>query len=47
MALQSQLYTNLTVCIWQDTKPVTVVATNSQSVPLQSVQRKQKNSDKK
>ena len=29
------------------TKPVTIVETNSQSVPLQSVQRKQKKGDKK
>ena len=45
MVLQSQHYTNLTACVWQDTKPVTVVATNSQSVPLRFVQRKQKNGD--
>ena len=47
MVLQSQQYTNLTACVWQDTKPVTVVATNSQSVPLRFVHRKQKNGDKK
>ena len=43
MVLQSQQYTNLTVYVWHDTKLVTIVATNSQSFPLQSVLRKQKN----
>ena len=44
MVLQSQHYMNLTACVWQDTKPVTVVVTNSQSVSLRFVQ---KNGDKK
>ena len=41
MILQSDKYTNLTAFVWQDTIPVNVVTTNSQSVPLQFVQRKQ------
>ena len=41
MILQSDKYTNLTAFVWQNTIPVNVVTTNSQSVPLQFVQRKQ------
>ena len=34
--------TNLTVCVWQDTKTVTACSTFCQSVPLDQVQRKLK-----
>ena len=47
MVLQSQQYTNLTACFCQNTKPVTVVATNSRSVPLESVQRNKRMEIKK
>ena len=40
ITVQSIKLPNLTVSVWQDTRPVTVTATNCQSVPLDSVQRK-------
>ena len=45
VTLQSDLLTNLTVSVWQDTKPVSVCATNCQSVPLHTVQRKLRSGD--
>ena len=39
--------TNLTVSVWQDTKPVTTCSTCCQSVPLDVVQRKLKNGCRK
>ena len=38
--MQSIKLPNLTVSVWQNTRPVTVTATNCQSVPLDSVQHK-------
>ena len=47
ICLQSSKHTNLVACVWQDTKPVSVISTNAQSVPLSSVYRKQQNGTKK
>ena len=42
ITLQSELQPNLTISVCQDTKPVTVTATNCQAIPLDSVTRKLK-----
>jgi hypothetical protein len=42
---QSKINSNLTVAVWQDTKPVTICSTMSQSVPLDEVSRKLRNGD--
>ena len=42
ITLQSEVLLNLTISVWQDTKPVTVTATNCQAIPLDSVSRKLK-----
>ena len=44
---QSKVNTNLTVCVWQDSKPVTACSTYCQSTPLDNVERKMKNGEKK
>ena len=38
---------NLTVCVWQDTRPVTACSTFCQSVPMDEVQRKLKTGEHK
>ena len=47
VTLQSKTCVNLTASVWQDTKPVTVIATNAQTLPLDTVQRKLKTGDYK
>lgn len=42
ITLQSEILPNLTISVWQDTKPVTLTATNCQAIPLNSVSRKLK-----
>uniref|UniRef100_A0A1X7V7F8 PiggyBac transposable element-derived protein domain-containing protein n=1 Tax=Amphimedon queenslandica TaxID=400682 RepID=A0A1X7V7F8_AMPQE len=42
MTLQSEIQPNFTVFVGQDTKPVTVTATNCQAIPLDSVTHKLK-----
>ena len=42
ITLQSEVLPNLTISVWQDTKPVTVTSTNCQAIPLDSVSRKLK-----
>ena len=43
VTLQSQKNLQLTVSVWQDTKPVTVSSTFCQTIPLDSVSRKLRN----
>lgn len=40
ITMQSKINPNLTVSVWQDTKPVTVSSTYRQTLPLDSVSRK-------
>ena len=42
---QSKLDTNLSVCVWQDTKAVTACTTFCKTTPLSEVQRKMKNGE--
>ena len=44
---QSGINSNLTVCVWQDSKPVTACSTFCQTTPLDKVDRKLKNGEKK
>ena len=44
---QSEVNTNLTVCVWQDTKAVTVCSTFCPTAPQDTVERKMKNGERK
>ena len=43
---QSEINTNLSVCVWQDSKPVTACSTFCQNTPLDTVDRKMKTGGK-
>ena len=44
---QSEINTNLTVCVWQDSKPVTACSTFCPTTPQDTVERKMKNGERK